>query len=355
MLSSIRPFNNKGYRQKCLDYLPLIRNIIIPPLNTTSEFETVFIDFRWLPHIEYLVRNTIIKLPNWRHTIVCGNHNIEQIIHMCENISFHINIIHLDINECSIQEYSNLLLSTDFWDKLTGKKILLYQEDTFLFHGNIEPFLKYDYIGAPWPHDFLYEVGNGGFSLRTREILITILEKFKPQNKLELNEDIFFCKNMFQSKIGLIAPKHIALQFAEEYIIGNNPLGGHKFYYDEFSPVPSYKCLSFNTKSQNKLLQYGVQHHVFNQCSEKVQLNYNLNTILSKGVQWIALIDNKVTWTKSIIHRLTDCLCIINISKYASPSKITNIVPEYTIRYPKTEQELRLVYDFMLKKINNLI
>jgi len=57
-------FNNEKYRQKCLEYLPLIRNIIIPPISNTSELETVFIDFRWLPHIEYLVRNTIIKLPN---------------------------------------------------------------------------------------------------------------------------------------------------------------------------------------------------------------------------------------------------------------------------------------------------
>ena len=169
-----------------------------------------------------------------------------------------------------------------------------------------------------------------------------------------MNEDVFFCKNMLESKIGLIAPKHIALQFAEEYVMGNNPLGGHKFYYDEFSPVPSYKCLSFNTRSQNKLLQYGVQHHIFNQCSEIVQLNYNFNTRLSKGVQWIGLIDDKVILTKTVLDKLIDCLCIINISKYMIPSKITNTIPEYTIKYPKTDQDLRLIYDFMLRKINNL-
>lgn len=355
MLNSIRPFNNKKYRQKCLEYLPLIRNIIIPPLNTTSELETVFVDFRWFPHIEYLVRNTIIKLPNWRHTIVCGNNNIQQIIYMCEKISLDINIIHLNINECSIQEYSNLLLTKHFWNKLSGKKILLYQEDTFLFHGNIEKFLKYDYIGAPWPHDFKYEVGNGGFSLRTRKILIKLLEQFKPQNLLEQNEDIFFCKNMLLSKIGLIASKHVALQFAEEYIEGNNPVGGHKFYYDEFSLIPSYKCLSLNINPQNKLLLYGFQHNIFNQCSEKVQLNYNLEYKLSKNIIWIALIDKEVNWTKAIFQHLVNCLCIINVSKYATPSKITAIIPEYIIKYPKTKLDIRLLYDFMLRKINNLI
>ena len=45
-------FNSQKYRQKCIEYLPLIRNIIIPSLTETSDYETVFIDFRWLPHIE---------------------------------------------------------------------------------------------------------------------------------------------------------------------------------------------------------------------------------------------------------------------------------------------------------------
>ena len=80
-------FDNQKYRKTCLEYLPLIRNITIPPLVEISDYETVFIDFRWLPHIEYLVRNTIIKLPTWKHTIVCGNKNIHQIQQMCQSIS----------------------------------------------------------------------------------------------------------------------------------------------------------------------------------------------------------------------------------------------------------------------------
>ena len=34
-----------------------------------------------------------------------------------------------------------------------GEKILIYQDDTMLFHNSIEEFLKYDYIGAPWPEN----------------------------------------------------------------------------------------------------------------------------------------------------------------------------------------------------------
>ena len=80
-------FNNIKYREKCLTYLPLIKNIIIPPLVENSDYETVFIDFRWFPHIEYLIRNTIIKLPTWKHTVICGDDNFHQIQHMCSTIS----------------------------------------------------------------------------------------------------------------------------------------------------------------------------------------------------------------------------------------------------------------------------
>tara|TARA_A100001015_G_scaffold265498_1_gene313919 strand:- start:2489 stop:3556 length:1068 start_codon:yes stop_codon:yes gene_type:complete len=355
MLSSIPIFNNIKYREKCIKNLPLIKNIIISPINIDSDNETVFIDFRWFPHIEYLVRNTIIKLPNWKHTIVCGNNNIKEITQMCINISFNIKIIHLNIDCCSIKEYSKLLLNKEFWNKLSGEKILIYQEDSFLFHGNIEPFLKYDYIGAPWPYDFLYEVGNGGFSLRTRKLLIEMIDKFKPENKLEENEDIFFVKNILKSKQGLVASRHIALQFSEEYLVGKNPVGGHKFDYNSLSI--SYKCLSISGLNKiyyNKIIQYGLEYNIFNQNSECIVLNYNLKTKLTENIKWIAVLDEDIYWNKTILHNLSNCLFIINISKYIISDKITSIIPEYIIKYPKTYVDLKIFYDFILRKINNI-
>ena len=55
--------------------------------------------------------------------------------------------------------------------------IMLFQDDGFLTHTEFwdDDFLSYDYIGAPWSHSFPwsrpgYEVGNGGFSLRSRRL-----------------------------------------------------------------------------------------------------------------------------------------------------------------------------------------
>lgn len=347
-------FNNEKYRKKCLDYLPLIKNIIIPPIVETSDYETVFIEFRWLPHMEYLIRNTIIKLPTWKHTIVCGNKNIYQIRQMCKTISNKINIIHLNINTFSVMKYSSLLLTTNFWKRLSGKKILLYQEDTFLFHGNIKPFLKYDFIGAPWPKDFKLEVGNGGFSLRTRDKMIEIIENYKITEELQKNEDVFFCTHMLNSRCGLIAPKNIAQYFAEEFVISNNPLGGHKFYFDEYSLIPSYTCLYMNKLLNNKIINYGVTHNIINQCPERIELNYNLISQVSSGYSWIGIIDQPIQWTSKIIYRLIDCQFIINISNYTLPDKISSISKVYITKNPNTPYELRLFYNFILRKINKL-
>ena len=347
-------FNGQKYRQKCIEYLPLIRNIIIPSLTETSDYETVFIDFRWLPHIEYLVRNMIIKLPTWKHTIVCGNKNIHKIQEMCQTISDKINIIHLNINTSTVMEYSNLLLTTNFWNRLSGKKILLYQEDTFIFHGNIEPFLKYDFIGAPWPKGFILEVGNGGFSLRTRDKMIEIIENFTITEELQKNEDVFFCTHMLNSRRGVVAPKNIAQYFAEEFVVSNSPLGGHKFYLDEFSLIPSYFCLFMNKLPNNIIVNYGIMHNIINECPEKIELNYNLLNQVSSGYSWIGIIDKPIQWTSKIIYRLVDCQFIINISNNKIPTTVTSITTVYTTKYPKTPYELRLFYDFILRKINKL-
>jgi hypothetical protein len=159
---------------------------------------------------------------------------------------------------------------------------------------------------------------------------------------------------MLESKLGLIASKHIALQFSEEYLIGNNPIGGHKFYRDKLSLIPSYKCLSFNIDFKNNLLYYGLQHNIFNKSSEKIVLNYNFNNTLVNGIEWIAIIDKPIQWYQKKLYQLTNCLFIINISKYNIPNKITTIIPEYIIKYPKTQEDLKLFYDFILRKINKL-
>jgi glycosyltransferase involved in cell wall biosynthesis len=248
------PSSLKSYhRLKCFSNLDLIRNIIIDDFGDSSKKkETILIEFRPFVHIEYLLRNTILKLSNWDHTVVCGNKNYNMISEMCNKIcdgsTSSIKIIRLDIDNLVPSEYSKLLLTKDFWDKFDGEKLLVYQEDSMLFHSDIEPFLKYDYVGAPWPEnqdDNALGVGNGGFSLRTKSKLLECIEKVKPED-LQLGsstsdymkntksyivpEDVYFSKSMIDHKIGKVAPRDVAIEFSQETQLSKNPLGGHNYW-----------------------------------------------------------------------------------------------------------------------------
>jgi Protein of unknown function (DUF5672) len=70
------------------------------------------------------------------------------------------------------EDYSNFvvkelakLIKTDF--------VLIVHWDGWVVDGSrwTEDFLKFDYIGAPWPWHETNRVGNGGFSLRSRRLL----------------------------------------------------------------------------------------------------------------------------------------------------------------------------------------
>ena len=70
-------------------------------------------------------------------------------------------------------EYSRFMLR-DLARHVTTSHALCVQWDGFVLDGGAwDPeFLDHDYIGAPWPHfGDGHNVGNGGFSLRSRRLL----------------------------------------------------------------------------------------------------------------------------------------------------------------------------------------
>ena len=73
----------------------------------------------------------------------------------------------------SSRDYSEFLL-TSLVDHLMTEHCLVVQWDGFVADASQwdERFLDFDYIGAPWPQfDDGHDVGNGGFSLRSRKLL----------------------------------------------------------------------------------------------------------------------------------------------------------------------------------------
>jgi len=192
--------------------------------------------------------------------------NIERTIkalkYSKQNISFkevilftHVDVECDDITIIKIDEldyinYSKFIvyelhkhINTDF--------VLIIQEDGFIINPNKwqDYFLKYDYIGAPFPippaHDKtsyrdpfgnLCRVGNGGFSLRSKKLL-ELPTKLNLEWKSYFgyyNEDGFFVvhnKHIFENHGCVYAPINVAAEFSIEHKIPENydvtPFGFH--------------------------------------------------------------------------------------------------------------------------------
>ena len=237
------------FRYLCFKYVDFIKHIKLSQIKKNSDFEAVLIEYRSFPHLEFLIRNAIFKLGSkWSHTIVCGNLNYKFMLDMCKNINTRIKVIKTDYDNLMPSDYSKLLTSTYFWNLFTGNKILIYQEDSCIFENNIDDFIHFDYIGAPFhkrQNDTPNCVGNGGLSLRTKDIMIKIinfisvedtifnystLEYMKNNNLHYPPEDIYFSKNMQDNNIGVVADWNSAYLFSCEGINNPNSFAGHKFW-----------------------------------------------------------------------------------------------------------------------------
>lgn len=177
----------------------------------------------------------------------------------------------------NIKCYNRLMLDKQFYERFQDYEyILIYQLDAFVFEDRLMEFcnMEYDYIGAPWLHGYffykdinhkIWNVGNGGFSLRRVESILHLLEK--NENVLatgSTNEDIFFASsdgNDFR-----VAPQNIALQFSMEMNVkesinlnqGKLPFGCHAWQrYDLAYWKPFIE--QYGYKIENVFLQNGYE------------------------------------------------------------------------------------------------
>ena len=241
--------NHTYFRYLCFKYVEFMRHIDLPSIKQNLFYEAVLVEYRLLPHLEFLIRNTILKLgKKWSYTVVCGTNNYDYMVKMCGKISPNIKIIRTNFDNLTPSEYSEMLTSTWFWDLFNGNKLLIYQEDSIIFKENVDEFLFFDFIGAPFPkeqNDTPNCVGNGGLSIRTKQIMKEIIET-QDIESMEFNsstieyfnfmkltfppEDVYFSKCMQDLNIGKVADWETALRFSSESVLNENSFAGHKFW-----------------------------------------------------------------------------------------------------------------------------
>jgi len=286
---------NYYFRYICFKYNDFMKGIDLPKIPLKSKCEAVLIEFRCFPHLEFLIRNCIFKLGDkWCYTVICGNNNFEFITEICNQISHNINIIKVNVDNMLPTQYNKFLTSMSFWNMLHGEKILIYQEDSMIFKSKIEPFLEYDYIGAPFPkhqNDTPNCVGNGGFSLRSKSVMIKILNSVSVKNTIFHTstlqymenqgltfppEDVYYSKNAQELGIGTVADYHTASLFSSETVYNENSLGGHKFWISDSNWKQKLKNLfNYNIYIFHSDIQLYLQYCKLDESYNKNSVNKN--------------------------------------------------------------------------------
>jgi hypothetical protein len=193
----------------------------IPPIKK----QAILVYFECSPHIEFVIRNVIIKLgASWYHTILCGSANYEYMKQIASSISDKISIMKFEHCD-NMEQHKKLMKTLSYWKLFSADKLLYYTSGTTLFKKNIEEFMEYDYISASSFH----ELGSGSLSLRTRQTMIDILSNFSNEN--EESEDMFFSKIMTENSIGKIADKDTSSMFSTELVYNEDSMGGHNYWH----------------------------------------------------------------------------------------------------------------------------
>ena len=135
-------------------------------------------------------------------------------------------------------EYSRFVLH-DLIHHVSTSHCLIVQWDGFVLNPNAwDPaFLDYDYVGAPWPQfDDGKDVGNGGFSLRSRKLLEACgNERFRPHHP----EDVAICRtnHALLEDLGMrFAPRSEADRFSFERTTPCQPTFG---FHGIFNMIPA--------------------------------------------------------------------------------------------------------------------
>jgi hypothetical protein len=323
-----------------------MKSVELPYIPVKSYNEAVLIEFREFPHLEFLIRNTIFKLgSNWSHTVICGNLNYQFMIEMCEKISPNINIIKVNMDNMLPHQYSKFLTSQSFWNMFYGEKILIYQEDSIIFNKNIEDFLHWDYIGAPFPsykNDTPNLVGNGGFSLRTKSVMLKIINTIKVKNTtfnsstIEYMEQknmkfppeyIYYSKNAQELQIGTVADYNTASLFSRECIYNPDSFGGHKFWIcDNNWKENLKKCFNYNTYQWNSDINLYLKYCNLDESYSKVDVNKNAFDV---DLHFCNLVNDLRMENKYEVIKYIQLIALDGFIYH--PKQLTNIFPNIKI------------------------
>jgi len=229
------------YWTNYLDQFDLSNSFFELQLNTNKH--CLIIEPRKIEILVKVIKNFMYLLKNkgWGLIVVHGIDNEEFIKSRLSNWK---NVIFINMNEhnLTIPMLNRMLTTSNFWKQIKDlgcDKAVFFQSDALLLKDNVDDYIHYDYVGAPWHTRWLgmLEVGNGGFSLRDISTMIEITSKYSNYNFY--NEDIYFSYHCMMMKKN-IPSLHEAMKFSMEGVYYNDPIGLHQPALTKFNTIDEY-------------------------------------------------------------------------------------------------------------------
>ncbi len=142
----------------------------------------------------------------------------------------------------TIEEYSHFMLK-ELWKYIRYEEathVLVIQHDGYVLDGEQwdDEFLSYSFLGAPWPRQDKYQIGNGGFSLRS----MTLIERVANDDTImslnpEDNVVAILYRDYLESKGFAWPPIELAHKFSFElYQPRCKTFGFHNYHHEPFKP-----------------------------------------------------------------------------------------------------------------------
>ena len=223
------------------DEYPLPNTLIT---SNDALYTAIIIEPRKHKALEFVLNNFWNNLDDrWTFVILHGTDN-EEFVKDIVNKSKHTDrtrSINMGVSNLTVSQYSELFYNPLLYNYILTEPFLVFQTDSIMIKENrhkVYDFMKYDYVGAPWPHNWnllgKMSVGNGGLSLRKKSKMLKLLNlkdtiKHPPSIYGKyMAEDRFFNGYYFPNEPVRKPTFEQATQFAIEAVYSDAPFGVHK-------------------------------------------------------------------------------------------------------------------------------
>jgi hypothetical protein len=174
----------------------------------------------------------------------CDFGNATLLTHKERPSNLHADVEHIQIDPMDVRGYSKFIL-TELHKYMKQDRVMIVQHDGFIINPDawIPEMASFDYIGAPWPvrRPQPCRVGNGGFSIRSRELQECTAELINSHYRpwLGNNEDEYICtshREYLEEHGFTFASSGLSALFSVEFNSwhhednGGVPFGFHGFY-----------------------------------------------------------------------------------------------------------------------------